>query len=295
MRPSRDDYVLLLLLGLTWGASFLLIKLALVTIPPFTVAAGRIVIGAVALTAFARWRGVRFPRSRGAWLKLAFMGSIGTILPFVLICLAETRIDSGLAAIFMSGTPLATILMAHAFQRDEPLTAAKMVGVALGGVGILVLIGPSAAGGVGRHTLAELAMVAVTICYAANGVVARRLAGVSPIMVAVGMLLTAAVVGVPLSLAIERPWTLAPSPLSLLALLVLGLMSTAIGYLLMFRILARAGAGFASFNNFLVPIFGVFWGMLFLHERPQPWSLAGLAFVLAGLAALRLWPSRRPR
>ncbi len=292
MRPSRDDYALLVLLGAVWGGSFLLIKLAVATIPPLTVAAGRIVVGAATMTLLARRRGARFPRARNVWRKLLFMGGIGTMLPFVLINWGETEIDSGLAAILMSAVPFSTLLLAHVFQRDEPLTPGKIAGAALGAAGIVVLIGPGALAGVGRHVAGELAVLAATLCYAANSIVARRLAGVAPEMMVAGMLVGAGLFGVPLCLAVDRPWRIEPSALSVLALAALGVLPTAIGYLLSFRIIMRAGAGFASFNNFLVPVFGVLWGVLLLGETPQRRALAGLAIVLAGLAVPRLWAGR---
>ena len=290
--PGRADYVLLLLLAAVWGGSFLLIKLAVATVPPLTVASGRIVVGAVFLGAIAAWRGSRLPADPAAWGKLFAMGVLGTMLPFTLIGWGETRIDSGLAAILMSAVPLGTILLAHLFQRDEPLTAGKMLGVLLGVAGIVVLIGPGALAGVGHQVLAQLAVLAATLCYAANSVLARRLVGVPAETVAIGMLLTAGLVGLPVSLAVDRPWRLDPSLLSILAVVALGVLSTAIGSLLLFRIIARAGAGFSSFNNFLVPLFGVFWGVALLGEEPQPRALAALALVLAGVAAPRLLAGR---
>lgn len=291
-QPGRYDYLLLLLLGATWGASFLLIKLAVATIPPMTVAAGRIAVGAAVLAAIAAGRGAAFPAARGAWSKLLFMGAVGTLAPFALINWGETRIDSGLAAILMSAVPLSTILLAHAIQRDEPLTTGKAMGVLLGCLGILVLVGPGALSGLGGQMLAQFAVLGATLCYAANGIVARRLSLPADVLAA-GMLLSASLIGVPASLAIDQPWRLEPSAVSVLAVLALGLLPTAGGYLLLFRIIARAGAGFSSFNNYLVPVFGVFWGMALLGERPQPQALIGLAIVFLGLAAPRLWPVKR--
>ncbi|MBX6323470.1 MAG: DMT family transporter [Rhodospirillaceae bacterium] len=292
MQPRRQDYALLLLLGAVWGASFLLIKLAVATVPPLSIAAGRILIGAAVMLPVLRWRGLGLPASRQTWAKLLFMGGIGTVVPFALINWGETQIDSGLAAILMSAVPFSTLLLAHLFQRDEPLTPGKLVGVALGTVGLVVLIGPSALAGAGQHVAAELAVLVATLCYAANSIVARRLGAVAPEVMVAGMLLAAGLFGVPLCLVVDRPWQSEPSALSLLALVVLGVLPTAFGYLLSFRIIVRAGAGFASFNNFLVPVFGVLWGVLLLGETPRPSALAGLAIVLAGLAAPRLWPRR---
>lgn len=288
-RPNRGDYLLLLALGVTWGASFLLIKIAVATIPPLSVVAGRIVVGALALGALAALRGTKLPRDGRSWAKLALMGTVGTVLPFALISWGETRIDSGLAAILMSFVPIATLVMAHLFQHDEPLTPGKIVGVALGAVGILVLVGPSALAGLGHELVAQLAVLAAALCYAGNTLLARRLGGLSPDIVSIGMLLSAAAIAVPAALAVDQPWTLDPSWASALAVVLLGVVSTALGYMLLFAVVARAGAGFAAFNNFLVPPVGVVWGVLLLSEQPSPHALIALAIVLAGLAAPRLW------
>lgn len=287
--PNRGDYLLLVALGLTWGASFLLIKLAVATIPPLTVVAGRIVIGVLVLLVLARARGVTLPTDRRSWAKLALMGTLGTVLPFTLITWGETRIDSGLAAILMSFVPIGAIVLAHIFQHDEPLTTGKVVGVGLGVAGIVVLVGPSALAGLGHELTAQLAVLAAALCYAGNGIVARRLAGLSADIVSIGMLTTAAIIAVPAALVVDRPWTLEPSALSLLSVVALGVVSTALGYVLLFAVVARAGAGFSSFNNFLVPPVGVVWGVLLLGEEPSPHALAALVIVLGGLVAPRLW------
>lgn len=292
LRPGRGDYLLLILLGLTWGGSFLLIKIAVATIPPLSVVAGRIVIGAAALGLLAWWRGAKLPRDAGSWGKLFAMGTLGTVLPFALISWGETRIDSGLAAILMSFVPIGALLLAHVFQHDEKLTAGKIVGVALGAVGIVLLVGPSALAGLGHELVAQIAVLAAAFCYAGNTIVARRLGGLSADIVSIGMLLAAAVIAVPAAAIVDRPWRLEPSALSLFAVLLLGIVSTALGYVLLFAVVARAGAGFAAFNNFLVPPVGVVWGVALLGEQPSPNALLALLVILAGLAAPRLWPGR---
>jgi drug/metabolite transporter (DMT)-like permease len=288
LSARRGDYAALLLLGATWGGSFMLIKLAVATIPPLTVAAARIVIGAVVIGLVAAAQGQRLGALRGAWLPVLAMGSLGTVLPFALIGWGETRIDSALAAILMSAVPFATVVLAHFFVHDEPLSLAKMIGIALGFAGVVVLIGPDALTQVGGVALAQLAVLLATLCYAANGIVARRLRTIPSESVAAGMLIAAAICGVPLSLVFDRPWTLAPSWPSIAALVALGVLGTGVGYILFFRIIARAGAGFASLNNYLVPLFGVLWGAVVLNERLEPRALVALLLILAGIAAPRL-------
>jgi drug/metabolite transporter (DMT)-like permease len=294
MHPSRDDYLLLLLLGVVWGSSFLLIKLAVATIPPITVATARIGIGALVLAAIVTARRRAWPCARREWLLLFAMGAIGNAIPFSLINWGETRIDSGLTAILMSSVPLATIMLAPAFVRDEPVTPGKLLGVVLGMAGVAVLIGPGALTGAHGELLGEIAVACATLCYAVNGLVARRLPQMPVEVIGAGCLLCATLVGLPVSLAADRPWQAAPSTLSLAALVLLGVLNTAGGYLLLFRLVVRAGAGFASLNNFLVPLFGVMWGVLLLGEQPSPRAFAGLLLIFGGLAAVRLWPGRRP-
>jgi drug/metabolite transporter (DMT)-like permease len=291
MRPGRNDYLLLILLAAVWGSSFLFIKLAVATLPPISVAAGRIGIGAIALTMIVSVRGMRWPTARTDWLKLVAMGLFGNILPFSLINWGETHIDSGIAAILMSVVPLATILMAHYFAKGEPLSLPKIAAVALGMAGVVVLVGPSAMNGLGNQVLGELAVTLAAICYAANGIIVRRLTHLPAAVIGAVALISATVLGVPASLTFEQPWQATPSMLSLVALLVLGVINTAGGYLLLFRLIERTGAGFASFNNFLVPLFGVLWGAALLGEIPAPEAYMALAIILAGVAMPRLWPA----
>ena len=293
MQPTRHDYGLLLALGAVWGSSFLLIKLAVDTIPPITVATGRIGIGALVLALIVVVRRRSWPRRRHEWLLLFAMGVVGNAIPFSLINWGETHIDSGLTAILMSSVPLATIMLAPAFVRDEPLTSGKLAGVALGMAGVAVLIGPGALMEAHGELLGEIAVTCAALCYAVNGLVARQLPPMPVEVISAGCLLSATLVCLPLSLAAERPWQATPSSLSLGALVLLGVLNTAGGYLLLFRLVVRAGAGFASLNNFLVPLFGVMWGVMLLQERPSPRAFAGLLLILGGLAAVRLWPRRR--
>jgi len=283
------------MLGAIWGGSFLLIKLAVADIPPATVAAIRIVIGAAVITAVARAHGQRLWDLRRAWLPLLAMGSLGTVLPFILIGWGETHIESGLAAILMTAVPVSTVLLAHIFVHDEPLSWAKITGVLLGFAGVVVLIGPAALSRLGGELFGQLAVLLATLCYAVNSIIARQLRQVGSESVGAGMLIAAAICAVPLSLLLDRPWQLAPSWQSLAAVVTLGWLCTGAGYLLFFRMIASAGAGFASLNNFLVPLCGVLWGAIVLDERLEPRAFAALLLILAGVAAPRLLQRRSLR
>jgi drug/metabolite transporter (DMT)-like permease len=195
----------------------------------------------------------------------------------------------------MSAVPFSTVLMAHIFVHDEPLSWGKIVGVLLGFLGVLVLIGPGALTTLGGETLAQIAVLLATFCYAANSIIARRLRHISSESVGAGMLIAASICGIPLSLLVDRPWELAPSWGSLAAVVTLGWLCTGLGYLLFFRIIASAGAGFVSFNNYLVPLCGVVWGAVVLGERLEPQAFIALLLILAGVAAPRLLRRKPPQ
>jgi len=292
-RPaSRRDYAQLLLLSAMWGGSFPLIKLGVAGLPALWVASGRIALGAIALLVFLRLRARTLPRGRSVWARLAFMGLVGNVAPFALISWGEIHVASGIAAILMAMVPAMVVVVAHFRLPDEPLTLGKSFGVLLGLTGTLVLIGPAALSGLGRHVAGELAILLATVCYAASALAARGLPALSADSASAGMLTVAAPAGLVLAAIVDPPWTLAPTASSLVAVILLGLFCTGLGMLLFLGVLARAGAGFASMNNFLVPPLGVIYGRIGLAERLPLEAFAAMGLILAGLALQRL---RLPR
>lgn len=283
-------YVLLFAVAAIWGASFPLIKVSVETIPPMTLVAARLVIAAAGMLIFLWATGRRLPSDGALWRDFAVLAVAGNILPFALISWGELVIDSGLAAILMAVMPLSSLVLAHIFTRDERLSPAKLAGVFVGFVGIVVLVGPGVLAGLGLEVLAQIAVAGAAVCYAISNVY-TRVRGVVALPAAVtsaGVLLCAAVLSVPLSLLIDRPWDLAPTADSLLALLVLALVCTSLAYLILFYLIQTTGATFVAFINYLVPVFGVAWGVIFLGETVQAGALAGLALILAGIAVSRL-------
>ncbi|MFQ5467549.1 MAG: DMT family transporter, partial [Kiloniellaceae bacterium] len=291
------EYIWLVTLAAIWGASFLFIKVAVETLPPLTVVAGRLAIGAVGLLIYLAMLGHRLPRDLATWRDCAVLAVIGTLVPFALITWGEVTLDSGLAAILMAPMPLVSVLLAHVFTADERLSAGKLVGVGLGFAGIVVLVGPGVLSGLGREAVAQLAVAAAGCGYAASNVYTRtsRLAGAPPGVAAAGVLLCASLIAVPISLYVDRPWTLAPSAISLLSLLFLGVLATSAAYLILFRLIARNGAGFTGQINFLVPVFGVIWGALILAEALPTSAFAALGLILLGIAISQVRLGRKTR
>ena len=283
---SLRNFAILFVLGLIWGASFLFIKVAVVTIPPFTVAFGRTALAALILYVVLRYRGLKLGSWGHLWGAFLILGLLNGAVPYTLITWAEIHIDSGLAAILNALMPLFTVLLAHFFTQDEKLNWMKVIGIFLGFLGILVLIGPAVLKGLGTHVIGQLAVVGAALCYALAAIYGRRLKEVPPLVSATGQLIGAALLTMPLSFIIDTPWELSVTLLSLGALACLSLLGTALAYILYYYLLARIGATNVSLVTYLLPITGVFWGALLLGERLHWSAFLALALILAGIAGV---------
>ena len=290
-------YVLLFALAAIWGSSFLFIKIAVATIPPLTLVAARLVLAAAAMLAYLWATGRTLPRDPDIWRGFVVIAIAGNVVPFALIKWGEQAIDSGLTAILMAIMPLSSLALAHVFTRDERLTPARVAGMGVGFVGILILVGPDVIAGLGREALAQIAVAGAAVCYAVSNVYTRihRLVSLPASVTGAGVLLCAAVLAVPPSLIVDRPWQLQPGTGSLAALVVLALVCTSLAYLILFRLISTTGATFVAFINYLVPVFGVLWGAVFLDETVRADAVAGLALILAGIGISRLrWRGKSP-
>lgn len=288
------EYALLLLLATLWGASYTFIKLGIASIPPITLIAARTVIAGALLFAVMRLQGVTMPRDGLNWRRFFIQALINSVVPFTLIAWAEKTVDAGLATILNSTSPIFAFLMTFALTRHEPVTLTKLAGVILGIVGICLVIGISTLGGLGRETVAQIAIVFATICYAGAAIFGRHFSGLHPLVPATGSMVCGAAMLLPLSLAIEHPWTLTPSASSLAALLGLSVLSTALAFVLYFRLLQTIGSiGVTSQAYLRVPI-GVLIGVIFLGESLSLAGAIGLVCIMLGVAAMVRQPSPRP-
>ena len=282
-------WALLLALSLLWGCSFPFVKVAVVGVPPMTLVFARVTIAALVLAPIAVLARQAFPRGAPVWRAFFAMAFLNNVLPWSLSFWAQQFVPSSLAAILNASTPLCSVVVGHFFLADERLKANRLAGVAIGFVGVAVLIGPAALAGGGSRALAEMALLAAAVSYAFSGVVGRRFAGfgVTALQSALGQMTAASLMIAPLALVVERPWN-GPMPTAgqLEATLGLAILSTAAAYLLFFRILARAGATNVMLVTLLVPPTAILVGSVFLGERVEPRALAGLAFIAAGLGLI---------
>jgi drug/metabolite transporter (DMT)-like permease len=286
------ELALLLLLATLWGGSYTFIKLGVATIPPVTLIAARTLIAGVLLLVVMHARGLRLPRDAATWRRFLFQACLNSVVPWTLVAWGERSLDAGLATILNSTSPIFTFFLSLAIAGHEAPTLRKLFGVAAGMAGICLIVGVQAFGGLGEQLAAQIATVVATICYAGGAIFSRGFKGLDPMAPAAGSLLCGAAILVPVSLVVDRPWTLAPSMSSVLALLALAVFSTALAFVLYFRLIQTLGSvGTTSQAYLRVPI-GVALGVIFLGETLPPTVWIGLGCVVLGVAAMTI-PARR--
>jgi len=304
MKMGKLEWALVVLLSVLWGGSFFFVEVALEELPPLTVVLVRVGLAAAALLAFVYATGRRMPWAPGAWGAFAVMGALNNVVPFSLITWGQVQIESGLASILNATTPLFTVALAHYLTRDERMTPGKLVGVALGIAGVAVLIGPSALAGLGLYGLGQVAVLGGALSYALAGIYGRRLVAFPVPVAAAGMLVASTAMMAPLVFIFEAPYSAAPGMVTWGAMVALALMSTAMAYLIYFRVLASAGATNILLVTFLIPVSALLLGVAVLGERLEGTAFAGMALIFVGLAAVdgrltpsfaRPWGRRTPR
>ncbi len=286
------SYFLLVALAVIFGGSFMLTKIAVAEIPPATIVLARLLIASALVWLVMKKTGQSLRPLASHWKILTLAAFFGNAMPFFLISWGQARVDAGLTAIFMAVMPLITIVLAHFFAGDEKLNAFKVCGFCLGLLGVAVLIGFDKFATLGDETIRQYAIMAGAVCYAVHAIVSKRLAKFSRIAATVAILFISALMMVPFSLYLDQPWTLSVSSDAVLAIAALGIFPTALGTLILYQIVAREGAGFLSQINFMVPVFGVLWAIVFINEVLPPNAMLALLIILAGVAIARISPRK---
>lgn len=277
--------MMLLLLAAVWGGSFFFGEIALREVPPLTITLHRVLWAVPILALLVRIKGIAVPKSLRVWGAYFVMGALNNAIPFSLIFWGQTQIDSGLASILNGTTAMFAAVVAGLLLPDEPLTAKKIIGAALGIAGVAFIMGPSALTEFNPSNLAQLAILGATLSYAFAGVWGKTaLGGQPPLMNALGMLIGSTVLMIPIVFVFDGPPNLSLSAGVWGALIGMAVLSTALAYFLYFAILVRAGAANLLLVTLLIPPFAIGLGVMFLGEQMGLEAWIGFAIIAFGFA-----------
>jgi len=282
-QPTRTDYIVLFALGALWGSSFGAIKIALHGVTPLTVMSVRILLAGAALLLLILVRKTPLPRGIQNWIKISWMALFGTLIPFFLVPWGQLQIDSSLAAILMAVNPLFALTLGHFFSEHESFTLRQLLAMLVGFSGILLVFGENAISSINGNIWAQLAVIGAGFCYTISGVIVSSVRGASADSVSASIFICSSVIVFPLWMILEQPWSLHFETESLLALTYLGLVSTGMAFLMRYYIILRAGAVFLSYVAFIIPMFGILFGILFLGETISVNTMGAVVLILSGV------------
>jgi drug/metabolite transporter (DMT)-like permease len=282
------DYTLLLALACCWSSTYPLTKIGLGSIPPITFISARSLTAALFLLVVLRIRGVRMPTDARAWKLFAFQQTINSTIPFLMITWAQQYVAAANTVVLASTTPIFAFLITWGITRHEPATLLKLLGAILGLAGTAAIIGLDALDGLGGNIFAEMLILLATISFACATIFGLRLSDYDPMVVAAGSLLFGGLILLPVALIVDHPWTLRPNLQALVALVTVGIFSSALGLMLFYMCLTRLGTLTTNAQGYLrIPI-GVGLSVLLLGESVPSNLALGLLLVMAGVAAMTM-------
>ena len=298
-RRGWRDYALLLALACCWSSTYPLAKIGLGSIPPITFISARSLIAAAFLLVILYARGLRIPTDARAWKLFAFQQTINSTIPFLMITWAQQYVAAAPTVVLASTTPIFAFLITWGITRHEPATLLKLAGAMLGLAGTAVIIGLDALGGLSSNLFPEMVILLATVSFACATIFGLRLSDYDPMVVAAGSLLFGGTLLLPVALVVEHPWTLHPTREAIIAIVTIGIFSSALGLMLFYMCLARLGTLTTNAQGYLrIPI-GVGLSVVLLGEAVPANLALGLVLVMAGVAAMtipahsyRLWLDR---
>ncbi|MDP2699205.1 DMT family transporter [Thalassospira sp.] len=282
------ELALLGLLALLWGSSYLFIKIAVAEIPPVTLIAIRVSIAALFLVAVLLWRGERLPRDGKTWRMLFLQAIFNSIGAWTVLAWGQQYVDSGLASVLNSTSPVFVLLITAFVTRHESVGMLRLIGAGLGITGVILIVGPDMLRGLGQQVAGQAAVLLGAVLYAGAAIYGRRFSRLPATVTAAGTMIWASICLVPTSFVLERPWSLAPSINAILATLVLSVFCTGIALLLYFRLVRTLGSMGVASQSYLRAGIGVMLGVFFLGETVTPMMAAGICAALLGVAAINL-------
>jgi drug/metabolite transporter (DMT)-like permease len=287
------EFVLLMLLGILSGVPYALTKIALATIPPITMVAARVSLAAIVLWIAVFALRSKLPKRRDFIPRLFVQGCLACILPYTLLAFGQRSVDSALAAILNSTTPLFVCLISLVWTRHETLSFGRLFGVSIGMAGVIMIAGASALPGIGQSTFGQATIILATVASAVSVIHGRQFADIAPEITAAGTLTSAALVLVPLCLIVETPLQSAPSAASIAALFVNAIVATALGFVVYFRLIRTIGSMGTASVGYLKLAVGVLIGCTLMGETLTWTAGVGFLAILLGVAAINLRQSSK--
>jgi drug/metabolite transporter (DMT)-like permease len=285
--PGLINWLRIIGVAIIWGGAFMTVSIALRDLGPLSVAAGRIVVGAVALFGLMKARGGSLPAlsERRIWGFALAIGVFSSALPFALLSWGQQYVASGFAGMTMAVLPIFVLPLAHVFVPGDRMTLRKSIGFGVGLVGTVLLVGPDALHTVGNEveSLARIACVGAALSYAVGSIITRLCPEVNQLALSTAALMLAAVILVPLALIAEGVPHAVP-PRALLALLYLGVVPTAVAFVVKVAVIRSAGPSFMTLTNYMVPVWSILMGAVFLNETLPTQLFYALALILTGIA-----------
>jgi len=286
------DHLLLGLLALLWGSSYLFTKVAVTEIPPITLIAFRVSGAALFLFIVLLLRGRRMPRGLGTWLRFNLQALFNSIGAWTLLAWGQQLVDAGLASVLNSTSPIFVFLFTALITRHEALGLRKLAGAAIGLAGVVLIVGLDALAGLGDAVAGQLACLAGAMLYGAAAIYGTRFAKVGALETALGTMIWATAILVPLAFLLEDPTALRPSALALGSAAVLSIFCTGTALLIYFRLVRSLGSLGVASQSYLRAGVGVLLGILVLGETPSPPVLLGLLAAILGVALINA-PAKR--
>ncbi|MGI9424910.1 MAG: DMT family transporter [Hyphomicrobiaceae bacterium] len=287
------EFSLLLCLAVLWGSSYLWIKIAVDAIPPVTLIAVRVSVAAIMLLGVVAWLRLDLPGDAATWSQLTVQSVLNSTGAWLLLAWGQQFVDSGLAGVLNSTSPLFVLAFTMLWTRHEPITGLKQIGVACGFAGVLMIVGFDVLQGLGQQVGAQLAILAGAVMYAGAAIFGKqRFNHLHPTATAAGTMICASVCLVPLSLTIDRPWTLTPTATDLAAALILGVFCTGFALLLYFRLLRTIGSMGVASQGFMRAGLSVLLGVVVLGEQLTVLLAFGVVSTILGVALIN-FPNRQ--
>ena len=280
--PKTIDYFLLTLLALIWASAFFNIKIATYSYGPITIAFLRILFGAIPVVILCLAKNIKIEAFSKDWIWYSSIGIINLVIPFFLIAYGVQKVQSNLAAILMSSTPISATILAHFFVDKEKITLFKLIGIVLGFLGIIYLFSDNLLITNSNFVYALMILLGSTF-YVIGGILTLKISHKRNENVTASILIWGTIIAFPISLFLDQPWTLSPSFESTLALIYLGVFPTGVAWLLRFAILKKNGLVFQAQVAYLIPIFGVVLGYIFLNELITSKVMIALISVVLGI------------